>query len=61
MTGQQLADLADSLRALLARIDAGDLDSSAATRYRLEGAVVALDVVTGKASSEILGNLLGPS
>lgn len=50
-------DLADRLAALLAAIDSGELTASAATRYRLEGAVVALDVLNGEAPADILDRL----
>lgn len=41
---------AQSLRALLAAIDAGELRCSTATRYRLEGAAVALESLLGDLS-----------
>jgi hypothetical protein len=54
----ELADLADRLRKLLDAIEAGALDASTVTRYRLEGAVGALDVALGRPST-LLDNLRG--
>ena len=47
LTRDEVSALAADLRALLARLDAGDLDASTAVRYRLQGAVVALGAVLG--------------
>lgn len=46
----QAATAAKTLRRLLAAIDAGELTASTAARYRLQGAVIALEALaTGKA------------
>ena len=47
LTRDEVSALASDLRALLARIDAGDLTASTAVRYRLQGAVVALGAASG--------------
>jgi hypothetical protein len=49
LTREQVDALAGDLRALLRRIEAGDLDATTAMRYRIEGAVAVLDVVQGRA------------
>jgi hypothetical protein len=51
LSAGELGALADSLRALLTLLDAGDLMVSAATRYRLEGAIAALDTALGRSST----------
>lgn len=43
-----VAEVAVSMRRLLAAIDAGELVCSAAYRNRLQGAVVALDALAGR-------------
>jgi len=48
LSESQVEALADDLRAMLAKVDSGDLDASAAMRYRIEGAIAALDVVQGR-------------
>jgi hypothetical protein len=58
LTRAEVADLADRLRALLGQIDAGNLDATRAMRYRLEGAIAALDAALGRPST-LLGDLLG--
>jgi hypothetical protein len=47
--------LRDGLRRMLDRLESGELTASAATRHRIEGAVVALSVVLGESSAEALG------
>ncbi|MCV6968984.1 hypothetical protein [Mycobacterium bohemicum] len=42
-----MAETVSQLRAILAAVDAGDLEASAAERARIEGAVLALDVLAG--------------
>lgn len=49
--------LAARLAALLASIDSGEMTASAATRYRIEGAIVALDVLNGTDTADILDRL----
>jgi hypothetical protein len=49
----------DSLRAVLAEIDAGRMDASVVLRARIEGAVVALDVVLGADVATVLDRLAG--
>lgn len=55
----EVASLAESVEALLAAIDAGELAASAATRHRVEGAAVALAAVQGR-RSDLLADLTGP-
>ena len=40
-----LGEVADQLRAVLAAVEAGELACTAVTRRRIEGAVLALDVL----------------
>jgi hypothetical protein len=47
----ELASVVDSLRAVLAAIDAGELSCSPAYRNRLQGAVVALDALAREAQT----------
>ena len=61
LTTANVDALADDLRGLLAKIDADDLAATSATRYRIEGAIAALDVVAGRSTEEILRNLTEPS
>lgn len=63
MTGRRVdpAALVETLRGLLATIDAGGMDASAVLRARIEGAVVALDVVLGEDAATILDRLADPS
>lgn len=57
LTRAETVDLAARIGELLSTIAAGDLDATAATTYRLEGALAVLDVVAGRPSS-LLGDLL---
>jgi hypothetical protein len=43
--------LAEQIRRILEQLDAGTLVAPTATRYRLEGALVALEAVAGEPSS----------
>lgn len=49
------------LRAVLTRIDSGELDASTVLRARIEGAVVALDVVLGADPAAVLDRLIDTS
>jgi hypothetical protein len=49
----ELADLAERLQALLVMVDAEQIDVTRAMRYRIEGAVAALDAALGRPSSLI--------
>lgn len=42
-------EVAEQLRRLLAVVEAGELDATTEERARIEGAVVALDVTSGRA------------
>ena len=54
-------ELSRLLAGLLEEIDSGALVASTATRYRIEGAVVALDVLGGADSASVLARLgVGP-
>jgi len=54
------ATLAASLRSLLARINTGDLSATAVHRARIEGAVVACDVLAGESVDTITARLSEP-
>jgi hypothetical protein len=58
MKATDIAELADMLRQVRKEIDDGDLVASSATTYRLEGAVIALDTVSGKPADSTLIELL---
>lgn len=54
-------DLSRLLAGLLEEINSGALVASTATRYRIEGAVVALDVLGGADAASVLARLgIGP-
>lgn len=55
--GAQPDELTALLVELLRAIDSGEMSASAATRYRIEGAVVALDVLAGADSVSVLARL----
>lgn len=55
--GAQPDELSALLVGLLAAIDSGEMSASAATRYRIEGAVAALDVLAGADSRTVLARL----
>ena len=46
----EVAALADDLRRMLAKIEAGDLDATTAMRHRVEGALAVLEVVQGRSA-----------
>ena len=50
---QRARDLAATIRLVLASVDATDMTCSTATRYRLEGALAALEALAGDPSSLI--------
>lgn len=52
--------MAGSLRAMLAEVDAGRLEASDRMRARIEGAVVALDVVLGADAATVLERVADP-
>jgi len=54
------ATLAASLRSLLARINTGDLGASTVYRARIEGAVVACDMLAGESVDTIAARLSEP-
>jgi len=58
LTRAEASRLADDLARLLDQVDRDDLVVSAATRYRLEGAVTGLRVVLGGVAGEVLDGLL---
>lgn len=51
MRRSEIAVLEEALRSLLGAIESGELIASTATRNRLQGAVVALDVVLNDRST----------
>jgi hypothetical protein len=59
VAGEQAAaeQLAALLRRVLDEIDTGQMDASAVFRARIEGAVVALDVVLGADAATVLDRL----
>lgn len=50
-------DLSRLLVGLLDAIESGEIAASTATRYRIEGAVVALDVLGGGDAASVLARL----
>jgi hypothetical protein len=46
----EVAALADDFREMLAAIEDGEVDASAATRYRIEGALAVLEVALGRSA-----------
>jgi hypothetical protein len=54
------AELAAGLRAVLTAVESGAMVASATLRARLEGAVVALDLVAGGSVKGILKGLMDP-
>ena len=50
LTRKQITALAAELRTMLDKIEAGDLDATISMRHRIQGAVIALDVVLGRSS-----------
>ena len=57
LTTAEIRDLARQLRILLSETDSGEFAATAATRYRLEGAVTALEVACGRTGLEVLEGL----
>jgi hypothetical protein len=57
LTRAQVEELAETVAALLAKLDEGELSATPSLRYRLEGALVALRAVLGDAG-EALRDLL---
>jgi hypothetical protein len=51
LTRAEVAALASDLRAMMDRIEAGDLDATIAMRHRIEGAIAVLDTIQGRATS----------
>lgn len=58
MNAPHAPQLADQLRAMLAAIHSGELVASAATAYRIEGAIVALDALGGESIEDIVERLV---
>jgi hypothetical protein len=48
LSREQIADLASQFTVLLEKVDSGELVASTSTRYRLEGAEIALRAVLGE-------------
>jgi len=57
MSIRDVVTTCDSLRAVLVEIDAGRMDASTVLRARIEGAVVALDVLLGADVTTVLDRL----
>jgi len=60
LTRAEIVSLADQLRGLLAQLDARSLDASTATRYRIQGAVAALDAALGRPSTLLDESAVSP-
>ena len=56
LTKAEIAALSSDLRAMLERIEAGDLDATTAMRHRIEGAIAVLEVVRGRATRFEMGS-----
>jgi hypothetical protein len=54
----EIMSIADSLLDLKRQIDEGRLDATTAMRYRIDGAIVALDLVLGKSAEAIVELIL---
>lgn len=54
---RDVVSVCDSLRGVLGEIDAGRMDASTVFRARIEGAVVALEVVLGADVATVLDRL----
>lgn len=61
LTRAEIDSLRAQLGALLDQIKSGELAASTPMVYRIEGALVALDVALGRSESELLENLLRTS
>lgn len=59
LSAAQLADLAGQLRSILDLMDGGSMTASSATRYRIEGALSALEAALGLPST-LLDGLVRP-
>jgi transcription elongation GreA/GreB family factor len=57
LTRKQITALAAELRTMLDKIEAGDLEATTSMRYRIEGAITALEVVLGKTSMDVFEEL----
>jgi hypothetical protein len=56
LTRAEVIALAADLREMLAKIESGELDATAAMRHRIEGAIAVLDVVQGRAPNFQIGD-----
>lgn len=61
LTTRQIVALADQLRTLLDYFAEGTIDASTATRYRIEGAVAALDAALGRPTTLFAAKPDGPT
>jgi len=50
LTRSEIRALTADLRAMLARIESGELDATTAMRYRLEGALAVIEVIQGRSA-----------
>ena len=50
LTGGQVVALADDLTRMLSLIETGEMKATAATRHRIEGGLVVLEVVLGRSA-----------
>jgi hypothetical protein len=50
LTRSEMTALTGDLRAMLERIEVGELDATPAMRHRIEGALAVLDVVQGRSA-----------
>jgi hypothetical protein len=59
LTRGEIRELADRLRDLIATVDNGEMSATTAMRYRLQGAVMALEAVLGGTGGWVSDDLVG--
>ena len=56
LTRREITELGNRLRGLIAVVDEGEMTATTAMTYRLQGAVTALDAVSGSSLTDITEN-----